>query len=108
MKKDTSNRALIFAGITVSPEESFRVGLEIKKIGGLTFSKIKRSKEGWFTQCDQVPGIIAGNTNPNPDNVEIEAHIRQAIIAAFNIKVVGETSIESPFRFEYDSVSHKE
>ena len=103
MEKDKNNYALIFAGLTVSEEERFRVGTEINKLGGLTFGKIQKSDEGWFAQCEQVEGIIAGNSNPNPTNAEIESEIRQAILSAFNVKIE-EPSLESPFKFEYDGV----
>lgn len=100
MEKDKNNYANIFAGFTVSEEERFRVGTEINKMGGISFSKIEKTEEGWFAQCDQIDGIIAGNTNPTPTNSEIESEIRQAIFSAFNVRVE-EASVKSPFSFEY-------
>jgi len=73
----------------------------------LTFGKIQKSEEGWFAQCNEIEGIIAGNSNPNPTNAEIESEIRQAIISAFNVKME-ETPVESPFKFEYGSITLNE
>ncbi|MEK7186866.1 MAG: hypothetical protein AAB690_00525 [Patescibacteria group bacterium] len=101
MKKSQYNQALIFAGLPISDEEKFRVGEEIKKLGGLTFS-VHINKDGWYAQCNQVDGIMAANTNPGPTNAEIEAEIRQAIISAFNIES-SESSVESPFKFGYSA-----
>ena len=97
--------ALIFAGINVSSEEQFRVGKEIEKVGGLTFGKIEKTEDGWVAQCREILSIIAGNTNPNPTNIEIESEIRQAILAAFNVEIIEDQSIKSPFKFKYDGVS---
>lgn len=94
---------LIFAGLNVSEEEKFRVGTEITKVGGLTFGKINKSPEGWFAQCKEIEGIIAGNANPNPTNAEIESEIRQAILASFNVKTE-DLATKTPYRFEYDTV----
>jgi hypothetical protein len=99
MKKDTNNYAAIFAGLSVSDEERFRVGKEIEKLGGLTF-KVQKGEDGWTAQCDQVDGIMAGNGNPNPSAAEIESEIRQAILAAFEVEVE-QGSVQSPFSFEY-------
>lgn len=94
------NYGMIFAGFNVSEEEKFRVGTEITKVGSLTFDKIEKSAEGWFAQCKEIEGIIAGSTNPTPTNTEIESEIRQAIFSAFNVKII-ETPTETPFKFEY-------
>ena len=95
------NYAWMFAGLPVSDEEKLRVGEEIKKLGGLTFS-VHISKEGWFAQCRQIDGLVAANTNPTPTNAEVESEIRQAIISAFNVQMM-ESPIESPFKFEYSA-----
>lgn len=83
----------------ISIEERVRVIREIEKIGSLTF-KIKKNEDGWLTQCNEVSGIITGNTNPNPTQIEIESQIRDAIYAAFNVKFEKKqpTAIQS---FEY-------
>jgi len=106
MEKGENNTALIFAGLTVSEEERFRVGKEIEKVGGLTFGKIEKSENGWVAQCKEIPSIVAGNSNPNPTNAEIESEIRQALMAAFDVQIVEEQPIKSPFQFAYDSVSN--
>ncbi|MEK7185251.1 MAG: hypothetical protein AAB726_01385 [Patescibacteria group bacterium] len=103
MEKDNKKYALIFGGLQVSDEERFRVGQEITKLGGLTFSEINKSKDGWFTKCDQLEGIIAGSKNPEPTSAEIEDEIRQAIISAFNVQIQAVPQ-ESPFKFEYGFV----
>lgn len=100
MKKEKSNIAFIFSGPLVSEEERFRVAKEIKKVGGLTFGKVEKSNKGWVTECVEIPSIIAGNANPNPTNTEIESEIRQAILAAFDVKTE-EQNVKSPFKFEY-------
>lgn len=87
----------------ISLEEKVRVIQEIEKIGGLTF-KVRKDALGWLAQCNEVKGIITGNTNPTPTSIEIESQIRDAIFAAFNVKVERQ-SIESPFGFEY-AVDH--
>ena len=96
--------ALIFAGINTSEEEKFRVGKEIERVGGLTFSKIEKDETGWSAECKEIPSIIAGNRNPSPTDAEIESEIRQAILAAFNVKVETQP-VKSPFQFEYGSIS---
>lgn len=101
MENDNKKLALIFSGLQVSDGERFRVGQEIEKLGGLTFSKIHKSLDGWFTQCDQHEGILACGTNPNPTPSEIENEIRLAIISAFNVKVDNTSYEESPFKFEF-------
>lgn len=83
----------------VSLEERVRVAQEIEEIGGLTFS-VTKDAEGWVAQCREVKGIITGNTNPTPTAVEIESQIRDALFAAFNVKVE-KRPLASPFRFEY-------
>ena len=101
MKKGEYKYGLLFAGFNVSEEEKFRVGKEIEKLGSLTF-QIHKSDEGWFAQCNEVSGIIAGNANPNPTDAEIQAEIRQAIFSAFNVEVdVPDSAITSPYTFEY-------
>lgn len=57
---------------------------ELEKIGTLTFS-LSKDENGWVAQCDEVTGIIAGGTNPNPSPNEMESEIRSAIFAAFNV-----------------------
>lgn len=69
----------------VSLDERVRVATEIEKIGGLTFN-LSKDKGGWVAQCEEVSGIIAGSTNPNPSPNEIESEIRSAIFAVFNVR----------------------
>lgn len=95
------SKGQIFSGLNVSDVEKFRVGTQIAEVGGLTFSKINKSPEGWFTQCNEIEGIIAGNENPNPTTAEIESEIREAILSAFNVKVQTEESKESPYSFKF-------
>lgn len=77
---------LIFGNEPVSDSEKTRVIDLIKGLGGLTF-KVKQDSDGWVATCNEVRSIITGGTNPNPSGSEIEAEIRSAIFAVFNIKV---------------------
>ena len=100
----------IFAGLDVSDVEKFRVGMQIEKVvvkAGdlLTFSKINKSSEGWFSQCNEIKGIIAEGTNQNPTLEEIESEIRQAILSAFNVKTRDE---EEPIFDKIDFKFQKE
>src|SRR3989338_8691425 len=82
--KNTVNAMLFGNNPAVSMDERARVMAELEKIGSLTFS-LSKDKNGWVAQCDEVTGIIAGGTNPNPSPNEIETEIRSAIFAAFNV-----------------------
>ncbi|MEK7180073.1 MAG: hypothetical protein AAB706_01235 [Patescibacteria group bacterium] len=89
------NWALLFGNnADISLGERARVLNEINQIGSLTF-KIYRNEEGWMAKCQEVNGIIAGGTNPQPTSVEIESQIRDAIFAAFDVKT--NVDKESPY-----------
>ncbi len=62
---------------------------QIKEVGkdGMLHFIIKSHKEGWIAQCEEIPGIVTGNTNSNPDQEEINKHIREAIFSAFNVNI---------------------
>ena len=96
----------------ISLDERARIFNELQKIGSLTFN-ITKDEEGWVAQCREVSGIIAGGTNPNPTNSEIESQVRDAIFSAFNVvdkQEVGEGSDfkRSPY-FSYNSFApHRE
>lgn len=82
---------------TESEKKKFYDGL--KAVGGsLTFT-LHQDAEGWTAQCNEVDGIIASDTNPNPTSEEIESGIREAIYAAFDLKL----SIQKPF-FSYTPI----
>lgn len=94
---------LLFAGEPVSESEKARVMEEIEKIGSLTFA-LTISKEGWVAQCNEMPSLIAGNTNPNPTDTEIASEIREAIFAAFDVKL-DTNGPRSPYQeFKYSIV----
>jgi predicted RNase H-like HicB family nuclease len=96
--KDQKNivvAALFGNNPAVSLDERARVMAELEKIGSLTFG-INKDENGWIAQCDEVPGIIAGGTNPNPSPNEIESEIRSAIFAAFNVRET-EPEARSPY-----------
>lgn len=80
----------------ISSDERNRVVSELQKIGSLTF-KVEKHEDGWMATCIEVPGIIAGNTNPNPSDFEVESQVREAIYAAFNVKF---EKMASPAKFE--------
>jgi hypothetical protein len=84
----------------ISLDERTRVVAELQKIGSLTF-KIQKDQEGWMAQCNEVEGIIASNTNPNPSNDEIESQIRDAVFAAFDVKFDKQPEVQSPYAFGY-------
>ena len=85
----------------ISLDERARVIVELDKIGSLSFD-MTLNKDGWTAQCKEVPGIIAGGTNQNPTESEIETLIRDAIYAAFDVKLEKKDS-KSPF-FTYSNL----
>lgn len=89
----------------ISFDERVRVITELQKIGeNLTFD-IYKDNEGWTAKCNEIEGIIACNTNPNPSGDEIESQIRDAIFSAFNVKFSKKPeAVESPFSFRYSFV----
>lgn len=94
---------LLFGGESVSQSERARVMEEIEKIGSLTFA-LSISEEGWVAQCNEVPAIIAGNTNTNPSDIEITSEIRGAIFATFDVQTEP-MGVESPYQeFKYSIV----
>lgn len=76
----------------ISPDERVRIANEFQKMGSMPTFKIYKNEEGWMAQCNEITGIIAGGTNPNPTEFEIVSQIREAIFAAFNVEVK-----ESPY-----------
>jgi hypothetical protein len=102
MRKNTFNFASLFDNnLGISSNERTRVEKEIEKVGGLTF-KIHIEKDGWYAECKEVPGIIAANANSHPSSIEIESQIRDAIFAAFNVRIEKPSkTVKSPFVFEY-------
>jgi hypothetical protein len=106
MEPKTPKYASYFGNATdISEEERVRIYKEIEKLGGLTF-EIEKHEDGWMAQCNQVKGIIAGNTNPNPSDIEVESQIRESIFAAFNVKR-SKGSVASPLKFEYSFTANK-
>jgi hypothetical protein len=99
--KNEKNALLFGNNPDISMDERTRVTNEIEKIGNLTFA-VNKDEEGWTAQCNEVKGIIASNTNPNPSNDEIESQIRDAIFSAFNVQLEKVSEIrKSPFVFQY-------
>jgi hypothetical protein len=94
---------MLFGGELVSESEKARVMEEIGKVGSLTFA-LNIGEEGWVAQCLEIPSIIAGNTNPNPSDIEITSEIRVAIFSTFDVKIES-AGIESPYQeFKYSIV----
>ena len=83
--KNTMIAALFGNNPSISLDERARVAAELEKIGGLTFN-LSKDENGWVAQCDEVAGIIAGGTNPNPSPNEMESEIRSAVFSAFNVR----------------------
>ncbi len=102
MEKDKNYAALFSNNPDISLDERARVISELQKIGGLSFT-IHTDEGGWTAQCNEVDGIVAGNTNPHPSNAEIESQIREAVYIAFNVRVdkKDSESIASPLQFAY-------
>ena len=95
---------MLFGGELVSGSEKARVMEEIEKVGSLTFA-LSINEEGWVAQCKEIPSIIAGNTNPNPSDIEITSEIRAAIFSAFDVKTESTGGVESPYQeFKYTIV----
>lgn len=94
---------MLFGGEPVSESEKARVMEEVEKVGSLTFA-LSIGEEGWVAQCNEIQSIIAGNTNPNPSDIEITSEIRAAIFSTFDVKIES-TGIESPYQeFKYSIV----
>lgn len=93
--ENTVIAALFGNNPAISLDERARVTAELGKIGGLTFS-VSKDEDGWVAQCDEVTGIIAGGTNPNPSPNEIETEIRSAVFSAFNVRET-EPEAKSPY-----------
>jgi len=101
MEKKNINLANLFGNNSdIDLDERTRVLGELKKIGNLTF-KISKDEDGWTAQCKELAGIITGNTNPDPTNTEIESQIRDAIYAAFNVKIQNKKILSSYQKFKY-------
>lgn len=101
MEKKNINLASLFGNNPyISLDERRRVARELEKIGSLTF-KVSKDEEGWMAQCKELPGIITGNTNSNPENSEIESQIRDAIYTAFNIKIQKKAILSDYQKFKY-------
>jgi hypothetical protein len=67
-------------------EDVERMTSEIKKVGGMLNFIIEQSEEGWTAECNEIPGIITGGSNPTPTNFEIEGQIRDAVYTAFHVR----------------------
>ena len=106
MEKDKQVIALLFGNnADISLDEKARVIGELNKIGSLTFA-VNTNEEGWVAQCNELTGIIAGGTNPNPTDSEIENQIRDSIYAAFNVEVEKKKADKkSPYFFTYTNTS---
>ncbi|MCX6789909.1 MAG: hypothetical protein NTV60_00065 [Candidatus Kaiserbacteria bacterium] len=98
---NTTLAALFGNNPDISLDERARVLTELQKIGSLTFN-LTTDAEGWVAQCGEVPGILAGGTNPKPTSAEIESQIRESIYAAFDVKEIRDKT--SPY-FTYNDVS---
>ena len=70
-----------------SSEDQERMQQEINNLGGMLHFTITKDEDGWSAQCDEAEGIIAGGSNPNPQDYEIQSEIRAAIHSAFNVTV---------------------
>ena len=55
------------------------------KFGGSLTFRYTASNEGWLAECNEVPGIFTGAPNPAPTFTEIDALVRDAIFAAFDV-----------------------
>jgi hypothetical protein len=55
------------------------------KFGGSLTFRYTSSNEGWLAECNEIPGIFTGAPNPVPTFAEIDALVRDAIFAAFDV-----------------------
>lgn len=60
---------------------------EFQQLGHMPTFRVSKNQDGWMAQCNEIEGIIAGGSNPDPSSSEIEVQIRDSIFAAFNIEV---------------------
>jgi hypothetical protein len=106
MEKEKKYANLFGNNPNISLEERNRVASQLQKIGSLTF-KVHTHEDGWLAICEEVKGLIAGNTNPRPSQSEIDSEIREAIYAAFDVKFdksiedVGFRTIRNPANKAY-------
>lgn len=80
------NLAKVF-NFPIEPEKDVHVRnmlVEIKRQGGFRF-QVKRNKDGWVAECENVKGIITGGSDPNATQAEIDSQIKDAIFTAFDI-----------------------
>jgi predicted RNase H-like HicB family nuclease len=79
-----------FAGLFGKNSNPDQVAVEkmmeqIQAVGGMLHFAITKEEDGWSAQCDELPGIITGGISSSPAEAEIEANVRAAIHAAFNL-----------------------
>jgi len=86
--KDYQINPILAPKTTLGMEDFEFMNSQIKEIGrdGMLHFTIKTHKKGWTAQCEEIEGIITGNTNPNPSQDEINTNIRNAIFTAFNVQ----------------------
>ncbi len=77
-------------------EDQERMLAEIEKLGGMLHFSIQKDEDGWSAQCKEIPGIITGGSNADPEDFEIQSNIREAIHTAFHVK----TTTDSPIRIK--------
>lgn len=87
-KKDYQINPILVPKTLLAKEDFELMSSQIKDIGrdGMLHFIIKTHKEGWTAQCEEIEGIVTGNTNPNPSQDEINTNIRNAIFTAFNVQ----------------------
>lgn len=92
--------SLLFGNEPVAESEKARVMEEVQKLGGLSFI-VSQGEDGWSAQCSELPALIVGGTNSNPTSPEIEAEIRSAIFAVFDVKIEPRDTPSLNQRFQY-------
>ena len=87
-RKDYQINSILAPKTTIGMEGFEFMNSQIKEIGrdGMLHFTIKTHKKGWTAQCEEIEGIVTGNTNPNPSQDEINTNIRNAIFTAFNVQ----------------------
>lgn len=96
--KEQKSASFFTSDYMIPEDEKVRFTEALNRVGKLTFT-VQQDSDGWTAQCNEVDGIIASDTNPNPSVSDIENNIREAIFAAFGVKEF----MKSPF-FSYSNL----
>lgn len=81
----------LFAKENISDKEVLiaieRMNEQLKQSGGQFTFDFKIDEEGWFAQCKEFDGIVAGGSSKNPSEKEVFQALIDAIKTAFDIPI---------------------